>query len=193
MKLLKTKSLCLMAIFSLCVVQTTHAADNFFWSDIEPTPSCSSNTRDGSKSSLTITDKNNVIHEFPTCEEATKKHVKVLVNGKYLHTTAGSGGGPFIEDGRTMIPLRAIADAFDFEVTWDQKESKIHLTKPGHRISMQIGSSEMVVNDDKFLISGATPLVQENVTFLPVRQLAEALGLKVEWNAKKRLAAFSQE
>ncbi|MEK3917860.1 copper amine oxidase N-terminal domain-containing protein [Paenibacillus sp. FSL H7-0331] len=80
--------------------------------------------------------------ELPSCEEVKKNHVLVFVNGKYLHVE-DSGGVPFIENGLTMVPLRAIADAFGFEVGWEQSQEKITLTPNSKSIIMHIGKPDI--------------------------------------------------
>ncbi|RXZ77448.1 copper amine oxidase N-terminal domain-containing protein [Paenibacillaceae bacterium] len=194
MKMIRIKTVAVLMLFAFVIGTSVHAAEGFFWSEIEPRPSCTSNTRDGSSGNLgLIIDGNEVDLDLPSCDEAMKKRVLILVEGQYLHTVAGSGGTPFIENGRTMIPLRAIADAFGFDVKWEQSEAKITLTKDGRTIVMHIGKPEMVVDGSKVNLEGAVPVIRDNVTFLPVRQLAETLGIKVGWDSKKRTATFTQE
>ncbi|GIP39038.1 hypothetical protein J31TS4_23180 [Paenibacillus sp. J31TS4] len=117
--------------------------------------------------------------------------VLVHVNGKYLHTVFGTGAEPFIENGRTMIPLRALADAFGLEVSWEQSEQKVTLKTNDKTIVLSIGKSEMLVNGERFYLEEAVPMIKNDLTFLPVRQLAELLGVKVEWDGDSRTAAFT--
>lgn len=181
-------------LFALVIGTSVHAAEGFFWSEIEPRPSCTSNTRDGSTGKLgLIIDGNEVDLDLPSCDEAMKNRVLVLVEGNYLHTVSGTGVEPFIENGRTMIPLRALADAFGFDVKWEQKEQKITLKKDSVSIIMNIGKSEMLVNGKTEIFEDAVPMIKNNVTFLPVRQLAEILGVKVGWDNESRTATFTQE
>ncbi|MDQ0166949.1 copper amine oxidase N-terminal domain-containing protein [Bacillus horti] len=138
-------------------------------------------------------DGNEVALDLPSCDEAMKNRVLVLVEENYLHTVTGIGVEPFIENGRTMIPLRALADAFGFDVEWEQSEAKITLTKDSRIIIMHIGSQDMLVDGDSVSLEGVSPMIRNNVTFLPVRQLAETLGIKVGWDSESRTATFTQE
>lgn len=195
----------LATMFSLLVAlligNTAYAEnrdDNFFWSDVVPTPSCTDNSsRDGesgkSKEVGVVVDGKKVVLELPDCKEAKKNQVIVMVNGLYLHTAFGSGAEPYSEDGRTMIPLKALADAFGFEVGWEQSEQKITLKNDDKSIILFIGKSEMLVDGEKVVLEKATPTVKNNVTFLPVRPLAEILGVQVNWDATTRTAAFANE
>ncbi len=183
--------LSLLAI--LLIGKITYAAEDFFWSDNVPTPSCYEN-RDGTKKEMgVVIDGKKVVLDIPTCEDAKKKRVLVLVNGKYLHTVDGSGADPFIDNGRTMIPLRALADGFGFEVEWKQSEQKITLKKDNTSIFMYIGKSEMFVDDKKVNLDEAVPMVKNGLTFLPAKQLAEILDIKVDWDGSTRTATFTKK
>lgn len=178
-------------LFILIGGNPTYAAENFFWSDTEPTPSCYTTREGDSKDMGVVVDGKKVKQDIPTCAEAKKNRVLVLVNGKYLQTIEGSGAEPFIENGRTMIPLKALADGFGFEVTWKPSEQKIVLEKGSQTIILFIGQSEMQVDGKKVTLENAVPMIKNGVTFLPVRQLAEVLGVKVNWDNNTRIAKFS--
>ncbi|WP_230875839.1 copper amine oxidase N-terminal domain-containing protein [Paenibacillus campinasensis] len=187
-----TKSIAICMLFALLLSTAAHAAEVFFWSEAEPRPSCTNNTRDGSTGNIgLIIDGEKKELDLPTCTEAINNRVLVLVDGNYLHTVAGTGAEPFIENGRTMIPLRALADAFDFEVEWKQSEAKITLKKEDTVIIMHIGQPEMFVNGKAVKLENAVPMIKNNVTFLPVRQLAEILSINVKWDHKTRTAVFA--
>ncbi|GGD94014.1 copper amine oxidase N-terminal domain-containing protein [Paenibacillus nasutitermitis] len=186
-----------VAVFSLFIVimngNFTYAAENFFWSDIEPVPSCYT-SRDGESNEMgMVVDGKKVSLNLPSCEEAKKTHVIVLVKGKYLQIIAGTGAEPYIEKGRTMIPLRALADGFGFEAVWEQSDDKITLKKENTSIIMHIGQSEMLVDGKKVNLKEAVPVIKNNVTFLPVRQLAEILGVEAVWDGKTRTATFTDK
>ncbi|MEK8131102.1 stalk domain-containing protein [Paenibacillus filicis] len=186
----KWKYSALSLLFALAVGgNTAYAEKDFFWSEAVPLPSCSSNTN-GTSNMGVVRDGKKIVLELPTCEEARKNQVLVMVNGQYLQVHFGVEGWPFIENGRTMVPLRALADAFAFEVDWEASEQKITLTREGKSIVMQIGKAEMQVDGKKVQLEEAVPLIKGGVTFLPVRQIAEILGIEVEWDGETRTAKF---
>lgn len=166
----------------------------FFWSDALPIPAYATPNEDGTSGKIGIINEDGEKTELtlPDYEEAIKNRVLVLVNEKYLHTVAGSGADPFIEDGSTMIPLRAVADAFGFEIEWEQSEEKITLTRDSKTIILYIGKPEISVDGDTVYFENAVPLIKNDRTFLPVRKLAEILDIKVEWDEDTRTAAFSE-
>lgn len=171
----------------------SHAAErNSFWSDAMPTQTCYDGQGDAKDKLGLVIDGERVSLNAQTCDEARKSRVLVQVNDQYLHIVAGTGAEPFVEKGRTMIPLKALADAFGFEVKWDQSEKKITLTKENMIITMIVGKTEILVNGNK-LASETAPMVKNNVTFLPVRELAEVLGIEVKWDQATRTATFNEK
>ncbi|WP_158289604.1 copper amine oxidase N-terminal domain-containing protein [Paenibacillus flagellatus] len=168
----------------------------FFWSDSVPRPSCYEG-KDGEGRVLGISESGKKRDEddskwiIPTCEEAKKTWVVVKVNGNYLQVVAGTNAEPYIENGRTMIPLRAVADAFGFEIEWEPNGQKITLTKEKKKIVMHVGKAEMSVDGQPALFEEAVPTIKNDHTFLPARQLAEILGIQVEWDEANRTATFT--
>ena len=195
----KLKYITISLLCLLLIGNTAYAAESeemqevFFWSDVVPVPAYAETTRDGNATpgemGLVI-DGTRVELELPTYEEAIKNRVLVLVNGKYLHTVAGTGAEPFIENGRTLIPLRAIADAFGFGTNWEASEGKITLTKGSQTLVLHIGKSEILVDGKTVYFEDAVPMIKNSWTFLPVRKLAEILGIQVEWDGDARTATF---
>ena len=189
--------LCLLLIgntaYAAGGVEDAENATDFFWSEAVPVPAYTEN-RDGTSGGMGfVIDGERIEMELPTYEEAIRNRVLVLVDGQYLHTVAGTGSEPFIENGRTMIPLRAIADAFGFEVDWEQSEEKITLTKDDTTIILYIGKSEILVDNETVYFEDAVPMIKNSRTFLPVRKLAEILGIQVEWDGDTRTATFTDQ
>lgn len=98
---------------------------------------------------------------------------------------------PFIEDGRTYIPVRALAEALGCEADWEPKEGlteKVYLTRGDVVVTIGIGDNFLTVQegDDEPVIQyfdGAAKIVNDR-TFLPFRAVAEALGAKVDYAPK---------
>lgn len=60
------------------------------------------------------------------------------------------------------------------------------------KMVLHIGESEILVNDETVYFDDAVPMIKNKRTFLPVRKLAEILGIKVEWDNDTRTATFSK-
>jgi hypothetical protein len=89
---------------------------------------------------------------------------------------------PFILNSRTMVPIRAIAEAFGAEVKWFNKTQTVEIALDGIFISMQIGNRIAMVGNKVYMLD-APPVIRDNRTFVPVRFIAEGLNSKVEWDS----------
>lgn len=53
--------------------------------------------------------------------------IKLKVNGKYVQTDVD----PFIENGRTLVPVRFVAEGLCLNVIWGAEEQKVIVYYPG--------------------------------------------------------------
>ena len=102
--------------------------------------------------------------------------IKVLVNGVPVQFDQP----PVLENGRTLVPLRAIFEALGANVGWDDATQTVTATKNGIQISLQIGSTQMYVNGNVKTLDVPAKLINSR-TLVPVRAVSEAFGCKVDW------------
>lgn len=93
---------------------------------------------------------------------------------------------PFFENGRTMVPFRTVAEALGAEVGYDS--GTVSASLDGTVCRFAIGGDTLTVSDrvtGKVLNTvplDASPIEKDGRTCVPVRFLAESLGLTVEWD-----------
>ena len=93
---------------------------------------------------------------------------------------------PFFENGRTMVPFRAVAEALGAEVGFDG--GTVSASLGGKVCRFAIGGDTLTVSDRatgkvlKTVPLDASPIEKDGRTCVPVRFLAESLGLTVEWD-----------
>lgn len=94
---------------------------------------------------------------------------------------------PYIDrTDRTMVPVRAVAEALGAQVEWDAARRRITITKgPGTVIQMTIGNRTAQLNGQPRLM-GTAPVITNSRTMVPVRWLSEFLGAQVEWDGVHR-------
>lgn len=85
---------------------------------------------------------------------------------------------PFIQNSRTLIPVRFVAESFGADVSWNQSAQIVSISAAGKVISLKINSTEMNV-DGKIVKLDIPATITGNRTFVPVRALAESLGRNV--------------
>ena len=89
---------------------------------------------------------------------------------------------PFVdENGRTQVPIRAVSGMLDCKVDWDDTSKTATITKEnGDVVKVTLGSDVLTVNNKSSQMD-TTAIIKDDRTFIPVRFVAEALGLEVEW------------
>ena len=82
----------------------------------------------------------------------------------------------------TELPLRAVSEAFGATVAWDDASRTVTVMMGQRIVSMTIGSKTMYINGTPVAMNTA-PEITADRTFVPVRDLANALGIsKIDWN-----------
>jgi thiol-disulfide isomerase/thioredoxin len=128
--------------------------------------------------------------------DKTKEHVTKTYRSSLLMTlTIGSTqvkvneqlqsieAPPYIKNGRTMVPIRLIAEAFCSTVEFDPATRGIRIHTKDKVINLQIGSSYAMVNGKTAKLD-APPEINNGRTFLPLRFIVEMFGASIDWNAK---------
>jgi len=105
----------------------------------------------------------------------------MTVNGSTKEIDPGNGTSPIVEDGRTMIPIRALIEIMGGTVGWDEKESKVIIKLNNNNLEMGIDKKVIKLNDTEKPVDAA-PKVINGRTMVPVRFVAENLGCSVAWD-----------
>lgn len=94
------------------------------------------------------------------------------VDGKLIYTTME------IEDGRTLVPLRAIFQAMGAKVEYNSSTGVIEGKLGNTIVVLTIGSKEAYVNGNKLLLDVPARVTGGN-TIVPLRFIGESLGAEV--------------
>ena len=98
---------------------------------------------------------------------------------------------PYVDSAwRTMIPIRALAEAFDATVTYDNDDRTVTIEYENEVIVMTIGEDTYTVNDEEMTMD-TEPVIQGDRTYVPIRFVAEAMGFTVTplYNANSSTAS----
>lgn len=107
--------------------------------------------------------------------------VTVFLNGKQIIFDVP----PLIEEGRTLVPLRAIFEAMGAKVGWDGESKTATAQRANTKVYISIGSREPVVDGQVYPID-VPARIYVNRTLAPLRFVGEAFGGQVEWDASSR-------
>lgn len=124
-----------------------------------------------------VTSENSV---SATCGQADDA-ISVFINGLKVDFSKYDNVMPVIENGRTLVPIRAVSETLKAEVEWYDDTQEITVTKGDIFVKMAIGNSKAYVNGSEQQLD-TPPTIRNGRTLVPLRFIAEALRLKVDWN-----------
>jgi len=105
--------------------------------------------------------------------------VNIMIDGKMLLFNSDSGV-PYMENGRTMVPLRLPMETIGCCVSWDSEIKGTVIEKDNTKVTIVIGSNIMTVNDSIVELD-TTAVIKNGRTYLPIRAVLEAFGCYVQW------------
>lgn len=116
-------------------------------------------------------------------QAATEKPtIRVMSNGKFL--TLPKDTPPIIENGRTLLPLRALLNQLgvsDQNIQWDEKNQTVHFAANSRLVSLKINSPVATVSGSSVNLD-APAIIHKMRTYIPLRFTSTALGKQVEWD-----------
>lgn len=116
-----------------------------------------------------------------------KPPIKVLLNGEQIQFDQQ----PIIQNGRTLVPLRAIFEAMGATVEWDQKTQTVTAKSETVTVVMKVGDKTMTKNGTKITLD-VPPQIVNNRTLVPARAVAESFGADVKWDGATQTVIITQ-
>lgn len=114
----------------------------------------------------------------------------VSINGRAVNWTDAR---PFIdENSRTLVPLRAVADAMGLEISWDGGKQEAKFTDGERSIIFPVGSRSALTTEGSVTMDTAA-IVIEGRTYAPARPLAVYFGYEVTWDGATRTVILTKE
>lgn len=100
---------------------------------------------------------------------------------------------PVIEDGRTLVPVRAISEGgMGADVDWNGKLQLVTVVKDDMEILLTIGEKEVLVNGKEEVLDVPAKLIN-NRTMVPVRFIGETFNYDVEWDNENRRVLIDEK
>jgi len=112
--------------------------------------------------------------------------ITVVVNGNVVCFDVP----PFIYEGRTMVPLRTIAEALNAYIMWiEETQNVFYFNNDGVPYSLTIGSNIVEVDrragvEPRLVKIDVPPMIVNNRTFIPLRFIAESFNTNVYWHGE---------
>ncbi len=88
---------------------------------------------------------------------------------------------PYIENGRTMVPVAVISRELGADVQWNAEYRRITITRGNTIIKLLIDDTIMEVGADAIALD-APATIKQGRTMVPLAAIADAFGCTVSWN-----------
>jgi N-acetylmuramoyl-L-alanine amidase len=104
-------------------------------------------------------------------------YITIKVNGNIVRTDTP----PFLEDGRVFVPVRFVAESLGMDINFDSVSKKVEIICNEDIIEVWSADNKIVVNGNT---DGSEAVIQimNGRTFVPLRTIAENLGVEVKWD-----------
>jgi len=119
-------------------------------------------------------------------------HYEVISDGQKQVLVADTA--PFLQNGRTFVPLRHLALALGVPeqgIGWTPATQTVTLAGNGVTVTLAVGDNILYVNDRPLQMDVAPLLVPPGRTCLPARYVAEAFGYTVQWDEMEQSVVIS--
>ncbi len=93
---------------------------------------------------------------------------------------------PVIKSGRTLIPVKALSEAFGAEVKWISAERKVVIKKDNTEIVLQLDNNKIYVNGVESTIDVPACSINGR-TVVPIKFIVEKMGLLVIWDSDSQV------
>ncbi|MDO4281346.1 MAG: copper amine oxidase N-terminal domain-containing protein [Peptococcaceae bacterium] len=113
--------------------------------------------------------------------------IPVMLNGEAL----AMDQSPIIQNGRTLVPLRAIFEGLGASVDWDGTTRTVTSTLDGTTVRLSVGDNTLYKNDAPVALDVPAQIIGGR-TMVPVRAISEAFGAQVKWDGATRTVYVTQ-
>lgn len=102
--------------------------------------------------------------------------IKIMVDGSELVCDPAA----YLYNDRVLVPVRAISEAFAFNVDWNEANQLVTISNSDTEIKLWIDSKTVIVNNTEQTVDVA-PMIKDGRTFVPIRLVSESLDKDVFW------------
>lgn len=92
---------------------------------------------------------------------------------------------PIIQNGRTLVPMRAVFEALGAEVGWNNAAQAASARKDNIHIILTVNSNIMLKNLEPIELNVGAVMI-DGRTLIPVRAVSEAFGCAVTWDQESK-------
>ena len=155
-----------------------------------------------------VTTNNNIKNKVTkTISESIQYVLKIdsriyqrIVNGQSTRLTLDVA--PIIQNSRTMLPVRFVAESIGAKVEWDNATRTATFTKDGIVAKIQIDENKIILSNGETIVMDSKPLNINNRILLPITNIprvfnmtngntTDGIAQDIEWNAVERTVTIN--
>lgn len=100
---------------------------------------------------------------------------------------------PYIENGRTMMPVRAVTTMLGAtKVEWNGENQLVIINYDEKQLIMKIGKTTYWIDGEEFTMD-VPPVIKESRTMVPLRLIAESMSCAVGWESETQTVEIVKE
>ncbi|HWQ76722.1 MAG TPA: stalk domain-containing protein [Syntrophomonas sp.] len=111
---------------------------------------------------------------------------RVVIDGQQVSFDAA----PVIDNGRVLVPLRAIFEQMGARVDWDEDSATAAAVKGDVTVKVTVGSTAPTINEETRTIDVPAQMMDSRV-YAPLRFVCEAFGGTVTWDQDTYVASVT--
>lgn len=115
--------------------------------------------------------------------------ISIHIDGKVIQSDVA----PVIVSDRTMVPVRVISEELGRDVSWQATQRQVVITTPGISsvlppVSIPADKGVRIIIDGREIKADGQPMpfILKDRTMVPLRVIAEGLGMTVDWDKDNR-------
>lgn len=112
---------------------------------------------------------------------ATEEAVNLMIGGQAVTPDVP----PVIKSGRTLVPVRVIAEGLGADVAWNEAKRTAVITRGTTQLSLTLDSRTALLNGKQVKLD-TPPVISQQRMLLPLRFVGESLGITVGWDNSSR-------
>ncbi|MDP9700314.1 Leucine-rich repeat (LRR) protein [Paenibacillus intestini] len=95
------------------------------------------------------------------------------------------GAAPFINEGRTYVPLRFVSEHLNARVNWNNGTREAVITQEDQIIRWGVSNKQVTINDE-LIMNDAPLLMKDGNAYVPIRFISEKLHTTIGYIAKSK-------
>jgi len=123
--------------------------------------------------------------QLPSYTATASGNVRLVIDGREISASPA----PFIENGRTLVPVRLVSEQLGAQVTWNGQDRTVHIVRGGRSVLLRIDSRLIAYNSsgtESYNLTDVSPKIMGDRTFVPLRLVSNALGVGIKWDDASR-------